>query len=262
MKYIKYLFGIFIVLISSIITFKYMDYYNTVNISKYKLHLDVDNKLSKYKYGMVVIDKEDTYNDNKYIEEQIYCTDKDNKFSSYIYRNNNEDILYQCWDKADIGYNNYTYVKDLDKWVITNLSSVPYSAELWELSHIWDNYELANEYVYWNNTTKCYLLYYLATSEVYDNIYEEIYIDVKTKLPVGIISYRNIKQDTINSIDSISGEYDGAEIEKSNIEISDYNSTLIRYEFNYSNNPLYLIDKPEEYIDVNEYNKLMEMSNN
>lgn len=214
------------------------------------------SKINSYKYAKLILDSEYTGNqDVPNVCEYILTSGKNTSYHTYSYRDAEQDI-YQGWESHDGHYDLYIWDKTTEQWVYSHLEYEPVTSDTWSVVSDLSEYTILEESGNWG-TDECWVLQMTGSSDVWEIVYEEIYIRKSDFLPMGILSYANSKQDKDRISDITPGEYEFGEITKGTTEVAEYEELISIYSLEFSNKPLDLFEKPTDYITEEDYNNLI-----
>lgn len=219
---------------------------------------------SQYNYAKMLLDQQITLSDGtQVLEEYILSAEKNGSKRTYTYLSADGSTIFEYWDKDTSNtdtdqYDVYIYSEVYETWVNTKLTEEPVSNDLWGMLSVIDGYTVLEDKQNWYVTgEECYVLQLLGSSDDLYAIYEEMYINAETFLPVGIVEYC-VAEDSGKTIKDLSEEdldlnMEDYEIENATIEASSYSELLRVYQLEYSNEDLALVEKPETFITDEDY---------
>lgn len=265
------LFSILALLMLIVGVLAYGIFFNNEDAKKLmKVHLtaeEIEQKtieaVNKYNYGKMLLDQQLTLSDGtQYLEEFTISAEKDGAKRTYTYLTSDGSALVEYWDiyKTEDGdkYDVYIYSDIYETWVNTLLDEEPVGNDLWGMLNVIHGYTVLEDIEKWYVTGEdCYVLQLLGSSDIFHSIYEEMYINAETFLPVGIVEYC-ISEDSEKTIKDLTNEdltldMENYKIENIEIEHADYYEILRVYQLEYSNEDLAMTDKPETYISDEDY---------
>lgn len=213
--------------------------------------------MPNYEYAAVTIDRVEKIGEEQYRAEYRLTAQKDGSYCSYMFRDSEENELYQCWLPSiskDTGFDVYVYAKDYEAWVTTYYEQEPSENALWTMLTSAYGYTLMDETYPWFDTgDECYVLQMMSSSEQFENVYEELYIRKKDFLPMGIVLMATHSTDGIDHTDIQENiEIDGKE-GTATINYSTYDAIVQKYSIKFSNEDLRLFEIPEETISEEDY---------
>lgn len=222
----------------------------------------VNKAIEDYTSYECVVDIMRTYNgEETFSGQEAYTDNKDTSYKSYLYRDSQDNDLYQCWFyNDDNSYDMYVYSDDVEAWVHDTTEEVVSSMDAWTLFENLSGYSVEAETAVWDETgDECYILNAVNTEVMGIQIYEEIYIRVSDFLPVGILTYGSMEVDGTateeGTVTLDNGQEADVEVTHSNTE-----EVIQRVSVTFSNDDLSLFAVPEEYISIEEYSELMQLN--
>lgn len=234
---------------------------NSDNVNIEDIQAQVDNAVKNHTSYECVVDVMRTYNgEETFSGQEAYTDNKVTKYKSYLYRDSEDNDLYQCWfyDDDNSNYDVYIYSDDAEAWVHENTEKMTESMNAWTLFENLSSYSVEPETSIWDETgDECYVLNAVNTEVMGVQIYEEVYIRTSDFMPVGILTYGSIEAEgDITEEDSI--ELDGGQEAEVEVTHSNTEEVIQKVSVKFSNDDLSLFDVPEEYISVEEYSELMQ----
>ena len=221
--------------------------------------LEIENKaaiaINDYDYYLAVIDILKTTSDgSEFSSQEAFSCARDDSYRSYMYRDSDDNDLYQCWyfDTEKNTYPTYVYSEDVLSWVETSMSS-PYNAiDGWTLFKDLSYYTVSEETGIWEASgDECIVLHATNTEVMGMQIYEEVYIRKSDYLPMGIITYGSVEVAGVETSETTVGENDVV------VETAARDEIIQIISVEYSKEDLRLFDIPEEYISEKEYAERM-----
>lgn len=218
--------------------------------------------ISEYKYALQSLDiKETVANEGITISKYMLSASRETKDRTYLYTDSKENELYQCWSYDEEAGKYVIYINDpeYNVWVKLDYESEPVTGTPWSVFDNLDNYTLLDETQNWyTNNEECYVLETIGKTDVYEVIYEQVFIRKKDFIPLGIVTYgvSDVNYDKMQSSESIDLDID--EIESAEVEIPTYSECIQMYEVSFSNDDLKMFDPPEDYLTEEEYLALTE----
>lgn len=218
--------------------------------------------ISEYKYALQSLDiKETVADEGTTISKYMLSASKETKDRTYLYTDSKENELYQCWSYDEEAGKYVIYINDpeYNVWVKLDYESEPVTGTPWSVFDNLDNYTLLDETQNWyTNNEECYVLETIGKTDVYEVIYEQVFIRKKDFIPLGIVTYgvSDVNYDKMQSSESIDLDID--EIESAEVEIPTYSECIQMYEVSFSNDDLKMFDPPEDYLTEEEYLALTE----
>lgn len=218
--------------------------------------------ISEYKYALQSLDiKETVADEGTTISKYMLSASKETKDRTYLYTDSKENELYQCWSYDEEADKYVIYINDpeYNVWVKLDYESEPVTGTPWSVFDNLDNYTLLDETQNWyTNNEECYVLETIGKTDVYEVIYEQVFIRKKDFIPLGIVTYgvSDVNYDKMQSSESIDLDID--EIESAEVEIPTYSECIQMYEVSFSNDDLKMFDPPEDYLTEEEYLALTE----
>lgn len=218
--------------------------------------------ISEYKYALQSLDiKETVADEGTTISKYMLSASRETKDRTYIYTDSKENELYQCWSYDEEAGKYVIYINDpeYNVWVKLDYESEPVTGTPWSVFDNLDNYTLLDETQNWyTNNEECYVLETIGKTDVYEVIYEQVFIRKKDFIPLGIVTYgvSDVNYDKMQSSESIDLDID--EIESAEVEIPTYSECIQMYEVSFSNDDLKMFDPPEDYLTEEEYLALTE----
>lgn len=218
--------------------------------------------ISEYKYALQSLDiKETVADEGTTISKYMLSASRETKDRTYLYTDSKENELYQCWSYDEEAGKYVIYINDpeYNVWVKLDYESEPVTGTPWSVFDNLDNYTLLDETQNWyTNNEECYVLETIGKTDVYEVIYEQVFIRKKDFIPLGIVTYgvSDVNYDKIQSSESIDLDID--EIESAEVEIPTYSECIQMYEVSFSNDDLKMFDPPEDYLTEEEYLALTE----
>lgn len=218
--------------------------------------------ISEYKYALQSLDiKETVADEGTTISKYMLSASRETKDRTYLYTDSKENELYQCWSYDEEAGKYVIYINDpeYNVWVKLDYESEPVTGTPWSVFDNLDNYTLLDETQNWyTNNDECYVLETIGKTDVYEVIYEQVFIRKKDFIPLGIVTYgvSDVNYDKMQSSESIDLDID--EIESAEVEIPTYSECIQMYEVSFSNDDLKMFDPPEDYLTEEEYLALTE----
>lgn len=218
--------------------------------------------ISEYKYALQSLDiKETVADEGTTISKYMLSASRETKDRTYLYTDSKENELYQCWNYDEEAGKYVIYINDheYNVWVKLDYESEPVTGTPWSVFDNLDNYTLLDETQNWyTNNEECYVLETIGKTDVYEVIYEQVFIRKKDFIPLGIVTYgvSDVNYDKMQSSESINLDID--EIESAEVEIPTYSECIQMYEVSFSNDDLKMFDPPEDYLTEEEYLALTE----
>lgn len=210
--------------------------------------------MSRCNYGAVQIHKLYSTPEESYRTSTALTFDLVDKRTESIIRDDESD-LYQFWyDKGDV-YETYVYSEDVDSYVQFFLDEEPYSMNIWGVLDDMSKYALQKDRDVWDDK-ECYTFLWQGTAEGWPIIYELLYIDVESYLPVAIVTYASQSTDTDTTNIIMTGSSFSGIVDE--IKGSEQNEVFVVHEFEYSKEPIEILLTPEEYLTEEEYNFMWE----
>lgn len=219
-----------------------------------ELQSNVQNALKEYNNYLAVIDiLKTSANGEEFSSQEAFSNSKESTYNSYIYRDSDDNDLYQCWyyDEELKVYPTKIYDGEHKVWVETNLEQPYNSIDAWTLFDDLSYYEVSEDIIVWEDTgDECYVLNAINTDVAGAQIYEEIYIRKSDFLPLGILTYGFVEIDETQS--------EEVELEEATavIETKKRDEIMQKITVEYSNKDLSLFESPKDYISEEEYRKL------
>lgn len=218
--------------------------------------------ISEYKYALQSLDiKETVADEGTTISKYMLSASRETKDRTYLYTDSKENELYQCWSYDEEAGKYVIYINDpeYNVWVKLDYESEPVTDTPWSVFDNLDNYTLLDKTQNWyTNDEECYVLETIGKTDVYEVIYEQVFIRKKDFIPLGIVTYgiSDVNYDKMQSSESIDLDID--EIESAEVEIPTYSECIQMYEVSFSNDDLKMFDPPEDYLTEEEYLALTE----
>lgn len=212
--------------------------------------------IAQYPYSMLVLDSQTTVNGETTTCEYVFTTSLNDSLRTYMMRDE-EEVGYQCWLQNSEGtYDVYLYDDVYQVWVKTVEEYEPVGSNTWMVVADLSNYTLLEETDYWGED-ECYVCQITGNSNIFEVIYEEIYIRKSDYMPMGILSYgvSSADGDRIQEIDPATF---GDNVTSADITTEDFVETVSVYSITFSDEDLALYDLPETYMsDVDYMNAIM-----
>lgn len=257
-----------VVIVTLVIVFKDSDTQKLLenHLTSEELEEKAIEAVNRCQYSTMLLDQQITLTDDtKLLEEYMISAEKDGSKRTYTYISTDGSMLMQYWEKelAEDGeaehYDVYIYSESYETWVNTKLESEPIVNDLWSMLTSMHEYTILEDKQEWYVTgEECYVLQLLGSSDSFYAIYEEMYINAETLLPVGIVEYCVAEEEGSKTIDDLTEDdlninLDGYTAENIEVESSNYSEILRVYQLNYSNEDMAMFDKPETFITDEDY---------
>lgn len=212
-------------------------------------------------YGRVSILRNVDQADGSHYESQYdMSSQKDGQYSTYMFRDSEGSQLYQCWVPAEDYWDIWVYDSNYEVWVKTGYDQEPLESSMWTPLTNPGGYSLLDGTYSWYDTgEECYVIQMIGSSEDWTKVYEEMYFNKKTFLPVGVVMIAT------NSTDELDHEYveenvsmeDGS-IGDLHVDMYKYDKIVQKYSITYSDTDQRLFEIPEVTITEDEYIELLE----
>lgn len=208
-----------------------------------------------YDYAQLTILRQENVDGSTYTAEYVTSEEKNGSYSTYMFRDSEDNSLYQCWLPNDSdSYDIYIRSDELETWVKTSMSEPPITTSLWETVTFLGGYSLMESYYPWYDTgDMCYVLQRIGTVDGWDACYEEVYIRKDDFLPMGIVLIVGNSTDVIDHTDIESGVQIGSDSADVEYSTYGYDSIIQKYSMVWSNEDMRLFDAPDVFITDEEY---------
>ena len=223
---------------------------DNVSLTAAEIFNNAKHAVLEYDYARCTMNVINTSGDETEEYQYVVAGERDTQKKSLEMGSKNDGSIAQLiWERADDGVNFdiYTYATEEEVWVKESGSYVPFSFELYSLFTQTDNYKLLDEVDSSELYGDCYVLQYIVATDEYDELSEHVYISCDTFLPKCIVTL------------GISYTEDGEVADGSTTqEVQYYNESMVRYQFEYSDESLHLFEIPEKFITGEEYATYLE----
>lgn len=257
-------FLVYAVAVTGILIYTIYKTENTIDI------VDVFNyataAANQYQYASLTIDQGVFTEDQQYRAQYVTTAQKGDSYHTYMYRDSDDNALYQCWKLNDdeSTYDAYVYANDYETWVKTSTQEEPLTVNIWDMFTYAGGYVLDEATYPWYDTQDpCYVLTRTATTSEWSGTYEEIYIRKSDFLPLGVILlYTDNNPDDLTHEDIQNGVATkiDEDLEVPETTTMETNQIIQKYSIVWSNEDLRLFDEPETFITDEEYLSLTETS--
>lgn len=207
--------------------------------------------IMQYPYSMLVLDSQTTIKGETTTCEYVFTTSLNDSVRTYLMRDA-ESVGYQCWKQNDKGtYDVYLYDDVYEVWVKTEEEYEPVASNTWMVTADLSNYTLLPERDNWGDD-ECYVCQITGSSDVFETIYEEVYIRCSDFMPLGIMSYgvSSADGDRLHELDPATF---GEGVEEAEMITEDFVETISVYSVQFSNEDMALYELPETYMTDVEY---------
>lgn len=252
-----------IAIIAFAITFLFIKLYekNATNGAKKdarvtKIAAGVSDIINGYNYAAIRMTVRESYPGQDIADVQYLVSSvKDSHEHSYM--SSLDGIEYkQYWNRNENeNYDVYLKTSALDDWVYTESDEEPMYFSGWDFAKDLENAFLVSEDGVWlDDTTECYILELLSSSDTYKIIYSQYYIRKSDYMPIGIVAYAvdSIDNDDVKLKDQSIISIGDLDINQETY-VPDHHEKVEICELLYSTEDLKMFGAPDKYITYEEY---------
>ena len=225
---------------------------NTQNLSAGEIFAKANMAVQQYKYAQLKLNIVEGVDDTENHYQYIVSSERDKVYQCIEYYDfQKEEMQSNIWYRdTDGSFVVYTYDNNYEIWVRGNSDELPATFEMWDMLANTDMYTLLDETSNTEEYGECYVFEVITSTPEFSTVVESVLINCETFLPVAIIT------DGINETKSeVVTNTDGGV--QTDTTVQYYDETLVRYVFQYSNEPFHFYDEPEKYLTYEEYANLI-----
>ena len=250
-------FLVYAVAITGILLYTLYKIENKVDITT--VFANATAEAAKYNYAQLTIDQGVFTSEDNYRAQYVTTFGKDTTYHTYMYRDSEQNDLYQCWqaNSDNTGYDAYVYANDIETWVKTTTEEEPVSVDVWSMFEYAGGYTLQEATYPWYDTSEpCYVLTRMSASSEWQGVYEELYIRQSDFLPMGVVLlYTDNNPENLSHEDIVNGVNNAGMESPVNVES---NEIVQKYSLMWADEDLKLFDVPETYISDEDYISIVE----
>ena len=211
---------------------------------------------NKYNYARLVITRQESVDGDSYTAEYVVSADQSSSYRTYMFRDSDNNDLYQAWLKEDGAslYDVYIYASDPGSWVRTSLEYEPITTNMWDMFQYADGYAVMQDtYKWYDSDDECYVLQLVGDTDEWNFTYEEVFIRASDYLPMGVVLVVSTETDTDGHDIIMEGVNEDGDTVDATVSLSGNKTILQKYSITYSDEDQRLFDVPDTYITDEEY---------